>query len=216
MSERQETASKAKPFYGRLSTLKLYQERARRAFPLLVRQAQAERPITYSNLASELGMTNPKNLNYVLGSIGQSLIILGQEWGEEIPPIQSLAINKGNFLPGDGIGLFITKDEYRKMTRNQKKAVFDLHALKIYAYPKWPAVLEAFGLETAKDSFAEIVKEASRSGWGGGESDQHRALKQYVARQPEIIPFLTGSAHGATEEPIPSGDKLDVLFQRKD
>jgi len=53
-----------------ISGEKLYQERARAALPLLVRQAQAGAPIFYSDLADELGMPNPRNLNYVLGSIG--------------------------------------------------------------------------------------------------------------------------------------------------
>jgi hypothetical protein len=42
---------------------KLYQERARRAMPILVRQALASQPIYYSDLAEELGMSNPRNLN---------------------------------------------------------------------------------------------------------------------------------------------------------
>ncbi len=55
---------------------KAYQVHARAAFPLLVRQAQAGVPVFYSDLAEELGMPNPRNLNYVLGSIGQSLELL--------------------------------------------------------------------------------------------------------------------------------------------
>jgi len=47
---------------------KLYQERARRAMPILVRQALAGETIYYQDLADELGMPNPRNLNFVLGS----------------------------------------------------------------------------------------------------------------------------------------------------
>jgi hypothetical protein len=52
-----------------LSGSKLYQERARKALPLLVRQAKAEQPIYYSALAEYLDMPNPRNLNYVLDYI---------------------------------------------------------------------------------------------------------------------------------------------------
>jgi hypothetical protein len=45
---------------------KLFQERACQALPLLVRQAKAEKPICYSDLAEELRMPNPRNLDYVL------------------------------------------------------------------------------------------------------------------------------------------------------
>ena len=82
---------------------KLYQERARAALPLLVRQAQAGAPIFYSDLAEELGMPNPRNLNYVLGSIGQSMELLSKSWKEKVPPIQCLVINKATGLPGEGI-----------------------------------------------------------------------------------------------------------------
>jgi hypothetical protein len=46
----------------------LYQRRARVAFPILVRQADAKEPITYEALAAELGMPNPRNLNFVLAN----------------------------------------------------------------------------------------------------------------------------------------------------
>jgi hypothetical protein len=62
----------------------LYQQRARRAFPLLVRQAMTQKSIRYKDLAKELHMPNSRNLNYVLGSIGTSLLELSQEWGEDI------------------------------------------------------------------------------------------------------------------------------------
>ena len=69
---------------------KLYQERARKALPLLVgrallvRQARAPRTIFYSELAPELGMKFPLNLNRVLGYIGEALTLLSEEWGEQI------------------------------------------------------------------------------------------------------------------------------------
>ena len=45
---------------------KLYVQRARIALPILVRQAKNGECIFYSNLAEEIGMPNPRNLNYVL------------------------------------------------------------------------------------------------------------------------------------------------------
>jgi alkylated DNA nucleotide flippase Atl1 len=45
---------------------KLYQKRAKTALPYLVRQAKAGQKIYYSDLAKEIGMPNPRNLNYVL------------------------------------------------------------------------------------------------------------------------------------------------------
>ena len=63
---RRETAKKASHMQGD----KPYQKYACAALPLLVRQAKARKPITYGSLAKELGMPNPRHLNYPLGSIG--------------------------------------------------------------------------------------------------------------------------------------------------
>ena len=71
-----ETGEVAKSIEGE----KLYQKRARKALPILVRQALAHQPIFYSDLANELDMPNPRNLNYVLGSIGQTLQEISDEW----------------------------------------------------------------------------------------------------------------------------------------
>lgn len=51
-----DTAKIADPISGD----KLYQERARLALPLLVRQAHAAAPVYYSALAAELGMPNAR------------------------------------------------------------------------------------------------------------------------------------------------------------
>jgi len=90
---------------------KLYQERARAALPLLVRQAEAGVLVIYSDLAEELGMPNPRNLNFVLGSIGMSLECLSKAWKEKVPPIQCLVVNKNTGLPGEGIGWFLEDKE---------------------------------------------------------------------------------------------------------
>lgn len=78
--EMTDTAKVAEPLSGD----KLYQQRARSALPLLVMQAISSTPIIYEDLAHELQMPNPMNLNYVLGSIGQTLLNLSQYWGIEI------------------------------------------------------------------------------------------------------------------------------------
>lgn len=53
---------------------------------------------------------------------------------------------------------------------------------------------------------------ASKFG-GGGESSQHRKLKLFVAQHPYILGLPAGIGTGSTEEPLPSGDVLDVFFQ---
>lgn len=205
------TATISQPISGG----KLYQERARAAFPLLVRQAQAGTPIFYSDLAQELGMANPRNLNYVLGSIGQSMELLSQSWGEKVPPIQCLVVSKGTGLPGEGIGWFlIKKEEFSELPLRQRRAIVDAELQHVYSYSKWKEVLKSLSLEPAESDFTPFVSKAT--GWGGGESEQHKALKEYVARHPESVGLKASTPNGVTEYPLPSGDFLDVSFLQKE
>lgn len=107
-----------------LSGDKLYQQRARTALPLLVGQTQIRREIVYSDLAPRLGMRNPRNLNYVLGYIGEALQSLSAEWNEKIPPIQCLVVNKRTRLPGEGIWWFVTSEEdFHSFSRERQQAI---------------------------------------------------------------------------------------------
>jgi hypothetical protein len=207
-----ETGEKAEPFFGD----KLYQQRARAALPLLVRQAKAQKTIYYADLAEELGIPNPRNLNFVLGSIGQSILQLERERGESIPPIQCLVVNQADGLPGEGVGFFIEKEEYKAMSKRQRRIVVDGQLQKVFAYAKWDSVLEAFSMQPATLDFSRLVRKAANCGRGGGESEHHKNLKEYVAAHPHFIGLATTVAHGVTEYGLPSGDELDVLFREGD
>ena len=160
-----ETAIAAQPIDGD----KVYQERARRALPILVRQAMAHRPIFYADLAAELQMPNPRTLNYVLGSVGQGLLKLEEKWAEKIPPIQCLVINKASELPGDGIGWFISEGDFRNLPKCDQRALVDSKLAEIFSYQKWHHVLLALDLPEPKYLQADLISAARK--FGGGESD---------------------------------------------
>jgi hypothetical protein len=206
-----------------LSGEKLYQERARAALPLLIRQATQSATVFYSDLAAELGMPNERNLNYVLGYIGEAVESLSQDWKEEVPPIQCLVINKRNRMPGEGVGWFITKKEdFRKLPRKEQRRLVALELEKVFAYRHWTSVLQAFELTPATADYSRVAAKAKSSGatresraasfGGGGESPGHRKLKHFVAKHPEIVGLPASLSPGRTEEPLQSGDVLDVFF----
>ena len=196
-----------------LSGDKLYQQRAREALPLLVRQAQVRRETVYSALARQLRMPNPRNLNYVLGYIGEALQSLSTVWNEDIPPIQCLVVNKSTGLPGEGIWWFITsEDAFYGLSRERQRAILGAELQKVFEYPRWPAVLDTLGL-LAKPG-PVVIDEASKFR-GGGESGQHRKLKEYVAEYPEILQ-LSATVLADMEFRLPSGDSLDILFRAGD
>lgn len=203
------TATISEPISGD----KPYQVRARAALPLLVRQAEAGAPVFYSDLAEELGMPNPRNLNYVLGSIGQSLERLSKAWKSKVPPIQCLVVNKNTGLPGEGIGWFLVKKEdFASLPLRQKRAIVEAELQHVFSYPRWGEVLEALDLEPTTSDFTAFVKKAA-SGFGGVESEEHKALKAYVAQNPKVVGLGANTQKGTTEHPLPSGDCLDVSFR---
>jgi hypothetical protein len=203
------TGQIAKPLPGN----KLYQQRAMRAFPILVRQAFANQPIYYSDLADELDMPNPRNLNFVLGCIGQTVQNLAKEWGEEIPPISCLVANKATGLPSGGIGFFTDDtDAFARLPLKQQRAIISIELQNIFAYPRWLDVLRSVGLkyEPAKD-YSPLAKKVQQRR-GRGESDYHKRFKEYVSRNPQILKLPKSGGVGLIEYPLPSGDIVDVLF----
>jgi hypothetical protein len=199
---------------GLMSGSKAYQQQARAALPLLVRQSEAEDPIYYSDLAKKLNMPNPRNLNNVLGCIGRSLENLSKEWNEEIPPIQCLVLNKRTKLPGSGIGWFlIKKEEFGRLPLHRRQEIVQSELPRIYSYRRWHEVLDVLGLKPSSPSFEKIIA-AAAAYRGGGESEHHRKLKEFVAMHPEIVNLPPSSPKGDTEFQLPSGDSLDVSFAR--
>jgi hypothetical protein len=208
-----ETGEKATPF---TNGNKLYHERARRALPLLVRQAEAGQTLCYSDLADEMEMPNARNLNFVLGSVGETLEQLSKEWPQRIPPIQCLVVNKTTKLPGNGIGWFLVdKVSYAKLALAQKRQVVKAELSHVFAYPHWRRVLAALKLQPVVQEYGQLLAGAAAFR-GGGEGEDHRRLKEYVALHPQIVGLAASAPSGQTEVGLPSGDSLDVSFREGD
>lgn len=208
------TAEVAK--YGLLAGDKLYQIRARLTLPYLVRQAKAGQTIYYSDLAKELNIPNPRSFNYILGAIGNALIELGKSTGrDKIPPIQCFVINKSNELPGEGISWFINDlKDFSKLPRSQQKKVVEIKLGEIYIYQEWDWVLSQLGLQPVPMNLDEELEKAKNIR-GGGESESHRRFKEFVSRNPTVIGLKPTLKNGALEQPLASGDTLDILFTDK-
>lgn len=204
----------AKKAYGFLDGMKLYQQRAREVLPILVRQAKAAQKIYYSDLASEIGMSNPRTLNYPLGSIGNALKSLSKEMNLQIPQIQCIVVNKGSELPGEGIGWFIDKSDFSKLNRKQRREIVNRVLSEVFAFSRWDDVLSALGLRALKNiaHINEIISK-SRTYGSGGESDNHKNMKNHILNNPTLL-GLAGNFHSAeTEYLLPSADSIDILFK---
>ncbi len=154
---------------------KTYQQRARTALPILVRQAEARKTMFYGELAREMGI-HPRTLNHPLGSMGRALLDLGRRWGRPVPPIQALVINKSSKRPGVGFAFFApdAKDFDQATWLRLRDEVWD--------FPDWGQVLDAFELPRAVVELPP-ADEISAHG-GGGEGAEHKRLKEAVSVNP--------------------------------
>ena len=135
---------------------KLYHKRARRAFPLLVRQAEAGNPITYSDLAEEIDIPFPLNLNYVLGLIGRVLEELSKQRKKKIPPLQCVVIRKQTGLPGEGIGWFLKKTnrkEFGDLSKPRQRKIVQAELQRVYLFDAGEIYLKRFHSNVYRETF---------------------------------------------------------------
>ena len=210
-----------KTFEADIKGDKLYQVRARKALPILVRQAKAQQTITYTDLAIELEMPNPENLNFVLGAIGNSLKKLKKLekiLREPIPLINVIVINKNSLLPGSGIGLFLTdreRDRFKNGSNEEKKRLLeDNYYSKLYNFQHWDKVLSELKLSPIEQK--EIIpkfKPKKKSHGKGGESAEHKAFKKYISLNPQVLGIKKKPFYTKPEHSFPTLDRVDVLFK---
>lgn len=210
------TAALAKPIDENGS---LYQRRALEALPILVRQAIAGQTIYYSDIAAELEMPNARNMNFVLGAVGSSMLQLGVAWGEAVPPIQALVVNKTTELPGEGFSEFAPDPAgFRAATHAAKRRMVQGMLAHVFSYSRWGAVLSHFGIQPPPppDLSTLLPLDARRRLGSGGESDAHRALKERIAAEPTVVGLAATGFTAHIEYVFPSADAVDILFQGND
>lgn len=191
---------------------KTYQQRARTALPILVRQAKAHQTMYYSDLAREMGISNPRTLNHPLGAIGHALLDLGKQWGRHVPPIQALVINKSSDSPGDGFAPFTPDAQtFKRLTRRARRLIVDKMLFDVFTFSDWDQVLRTLGLPSASEVRLPPAHEIATHG-GQGEGAEHKRLKEALSVNPQWIGLPHSLGPGDVEVRLYSGDSLDVLF----
>ena len=200
------TALKAK---SALAGDELYQRRGRAALPILVRQVRAGEPITYSRLADELEMPNHRNCNFVLGAAGRAVVEYGERHGIRLPPLTAIVVNKTTGLPSEGVAEFLDEPaEYRRASQPLRRRIIDRFYVHMGEFRGWERMLRQMGLEPQAS-----LRSTPRPMRGmGGEGEPHRRLKDYIATHPQTVGLSRRTRRGVTEEPLASGDTVDVLF----
>ena len=151
------------------------QRQAQVVLPILIQYAGHKKTLTYGELAGKVEGAHPYALQWALGCIGTSLLAVGREWGESIPPLQALVVNQDMGVPGGGFAEFlgIRPDDYRNMDKGKRSALIAETHNAIYKYRKWRRVEKTIRQRIPHPSeipvgrYADPVGESRGTGWDG-------------------------------------------------
>lgn len=188
------------------------QELIRKIIPILVNWAKhAKTDGTYRDLNVLLGYSDGRfsGIGYQLGLVSEVFRLLSGEIGVEIPTLNALVNNSKTGLPSEGFSYVFP--DYDKYDDDKKKELVSLLNTKAIGFRNWDWVLSLLGLKPKTSLKEESIIRSGQLGMGG-ESDEHRKLKEYVAAHPEIV-GLKKDEQGCMEYTLLSGDRLDVFFK---
>ena len=201
-------------------------EYVQRALRVLVMHALQQtdnvmRRMTYRELAARLERRNrhgepwPRGIGHVLNRVTTLVEKAGATLSNAAPFLTSVVVlssgpNAG--LPAAGVNR--VWPEYESLPRQDKEAKLMNEYGRILNYgSRWNEILRFAGLLEVTPPSNEGKPGAG--GWGGGESDAHKALKQFVFAHPEICGAPDDCWLRETEHALRSGDSIDVMFKSK-
>ena len=138
------------------------------------------------------------------------------------PLLNVLLVRKGTGLPGSGAQEFLAA-RFPEESRLGEKDADTVHP-EVWARCARLAIEEAHrfeGWETLYEQlFGPYVPDPfyvprRRTGGGGGEGPNHRALREWVWKHPECIDKRLRHVDSKTEVDLLSGDRVDVVYRDK-
>lgn len=178
--------------------------------------------MTYKELAVRIGWFNKNGdphprLGGVLGRVTELIEEATADWpDDDKPPYLTTMVvvsGKGESAGLPDVGIKHRWPQFHLLSLEEKRARILREYESILAYgPRWQAVLEAAGLARVTEADPPKGGAPTSGGWGGGESDEHRALKEFVLKHPELVGAPQG-CFAATEYDLLSADCIDVFFR---
>lgn len=194
------------------------------ALPLLVHHVLEQKddvlaPLTYKELARRIGRVTrngdpwARGMGDVLGRVTKLLDSVSDKVLDP-PPFLTAVVVESSVGPAGGLpgpGVKGRWRGYESLSRDEKRSRMLLEHQRILAYgSRWNELLRLLGMDTVAPPVSVGGERAG--GWGGGESEEHKALKRFVYEHPELV---GAEAHWDAQEEyaLRSGDEIDVMFK---
>ena len=186
----------------------------RLAISVLIRWAKSGKTdSTYRDLIHAIGKEKYSGIGKLLKKVHYVVDGLRTQSGVKIPTLNSLVKNQTTKLPSDGFELVYPS--YNDLNEEEKKVFIEGLDSKAMKFKRWDWVLDQLGLEPVKlITEEELQSKTSKMGGSCGEGKDHKQLKQYILEHPESI-GLKDVVYKTDEFILPSGDRIDVYFIRK-
>lgn len=199
---------------------------ARLALPILVEHVLQQtdnvmKQITYQELAERLGRHNkhgdpwPRGLGQVLDRVTALIEQVGAQCLERPPFLTCVVVLSSGTNAGlPGAGVSNEWPGYESLPRNDKKAKLMNEYERILSYgSRWNEILRLAELLPEVAPGGSDQDQPHTGGWGGGESEPHKALKRFVLEHPEVCDAPEDCWLRETEHALRSGDGIDVMFK---
>ena len=152
------------------------------ALPYLIRCAQKQQTVTYGELGKYLHRHH-HTLSHFLGFIRDQICD-----PQGYPSLTALVVSKYTHRPSDGF----FKEGVNGFSEDEKQQKFEQYCDDIFSFQGWDGLLGQLGLNPLPATDQDLDREAEEynrliartGGESGGEQDQHRLLKEYIAIQP--------------------------------
>lgn len=201
------------------------QDYARKAVRILIEHVLNQKdnvlqPLTYKQLAERLNRRNKngafsaRGLGHILGRVTSLIEQFETEWVEPVPLLTTIVVSSQGMNKGlPGVGIKEKWENYQRLTRPERESKVMAEYVRILSFgSRWNDVLTLLELPHVLPPMSPRLPGAGVSGWGGGESEEHKTLKQYVKANPELVG--AGGDWVATDEyALRSGDEVDVFFK---
>jgi hypothetical protein len=186
-------------------------------------------PVTYGDLNEAVKATGEKGVlpiayRYVAGKIGDICEALSEDFAEPIPLLNAIITSGKSGLPSDGVDEYLARFLGKKPREvaslsQMDRDVYARQAMQnVFSFVGWGQIGKYLGLRTSARASKNLdrgkpIPPPNPSGFATGpESDAHKKLKAWVAKNPDLFSAFGKFTTGFTERRLSSGDRLDVLF----